>query len=206
MFPYTSLSLDCVCKGWLCLLSFSWSRFLGGFKLALEIVAVGALVRLFKGAKDAAVSALTPFALVGKFLKVRTQVLQGGYLLVQIFYVFVDEGVDPLAVLRGLFAEGQKLTNLGEIDAVQSAVADKAQLVQILACVDAVVAFAALRRFEQALLFVVPDRNDLAAGLLCEFTYLHGNAGANIPVFLETGKRFLLFRKFQSGRCRRILQ
>lgn len=120
--------------------------------------------------------------------------LQGGYLLVQIFYVFVNEGVDPLAVLRGLFAEGQKLPNLGEIDAVQSAVADKAQLVQILACVDAVVAFAALRRFEQALLFVVPDRNDLAAGLLCEFTYLHGNAGANIPVFIETGIRSSFFK------------
>lgn len=206
MFPYTSLSLDCVCKGWLCLLSFSWSRFLGGFKLALEIVAVGALVRLFKGAKDAAVSALTPFALVGKLLKMGAQVLQGGYLLVQIFYVLVNESVDPLAVLRGLFAEGQKFPDFGQIDAVQSAVADKAQLVQILACVDAVVAFAALRRFEQALLFVVPDRDYLAAGLLCEFTYLHGNAGANIPVFLETGKRFLLFRKFQSGRCRRILQ
>ena len=137
-------------------------------------------------------AALASLALVGKLLKMGAQVLQGGYLLVQIFYVLVNKGVDPLAVLRGLFAEGQKLPNLGEIDAVQSAVADKAQLVQILACVDAVVAFAALRRFEQALLFVVPDRDYLAAGLLCEFTYLHGNAGANIPVFLETGKRFLL--------------
>ena len=145
---------------------------------------------LLKGAKDAAVAALASLALVGKVLKVRAQVLQGGYLLVQIFYVLVNEGVDPLAVLRGLFAESQKLPNLGEIDAVQSAVADKAQLVQILACVDAVVAFAALRRFEQAFLFVVPDRDDLAAGFLCEFTYLHGNAGANIPV--STGKRFLL--------------
>ena len=107
--------------------------------------------------------------------------------------MLVNESVDPLAVLRGLFAEGQKFSDFGQIDAVQSAVADKAQLVQILACVDAVVAFAALRRFEQALLFVVPDRNDLAAGLLCEFTYLHGNAGANIPVFRETGKRSSFF-------------
>ena len=118
MAPDISLPLDCVCKGWLCLLSFAWCRFLGSLELALEIVAVGALVCLLKGAKDAAVAALASLALVGKLLKVRAQVLQGGYLLVQIFYVLVNKGVDPLAVLCGLFAEGQKLPNLGEIDAV----------------------------------------------------------------------------------------
>ena len=144
-----------------------------GQQLALELMAVRALLFLAQAAQDAAVVALAALALVEQCLQMAAQMLQGGNLLVHIADMPFHEGVDPVAVFRGMVLEGQKFLDLGKGHAVQAAVADEAQLLKILCAVDTVIALGALRALQKAFLLVIAYGDNLTTGLFCQLSNLH---------------------------------
>ncbi len=88
--------------------------------------------------------------------------------------VFVDQGVDVLALSLRAVAQAQQAADLLEGHVEAAAIADKRQAFGVGLGVKTVVAFAASRFRQQPFTFVIADGFDLTVGQFRQFTNFHG--------------------------------